>query len=132
MNETPEPVALSNRPATVPTIASDKPPTFSPPHKVWDIHGGVHPDENKSQSLSQPITALGIPPVLVLPLSQHIGAPAKPIVAVGDTVLKGQCIAEAVGPVSVPIHASSSGTVTAIEPRPIPHTTNVNNTTGST
>jgi electron transport complex protein RnfC len=54
---------------------------------------------------------------LVFPLSQHIGAPASPIVAVGDKVLKGQKIAEAGGFVSSPIYASASGTVKAIEPR---------------
>lgn len=89
--------------------------------KVWDIHGGVHPAENKDQSNQQPITAAGIPDELIFPLSQHIGAPAAPIVAVGDKVLKGQMIAEAKGFVSVPVHASSSGEVIAIEVRPIPH-----------
>ena len=54
---------------------------------------------------------------LVYPLSQHIGAPANPIVAVGDTVLRGQKIAEANGFVSAPVYASVSGTVKAIEPR---------------
>ena len=55
--------------------------------------------------------------ILVYPLSQHIGAPASPIVAVGDTVLRGQKIAEAGGFVSAPVFASVSGTVKAIEPR---------------
>ena len=89
--------------------------------KIWDIHGGIHPPENKLQSLGQGIITAPIAPQLTLPLSQHIGAPAKPIVQVGDSVLKGQCIAEAVGPVSVPLHAPTSGTIIAIEPRTIPH-----------
>ncbi len=89
--------------------------------KVWDIHGGVHPEENKQQSNQQAISAAGIPEVLVLPLSQHIGAPAEAIVNVGDKVLKGQCIATAKGFVSVPVHASSSGEVIAIEDRVIAH-----------
>lgn len=89
--------------------------------KIWDIHGGVHPPENKTQSLGDTIVTAPIPPELVLPLSQHIGAPARPCVAVGEQVLKGQCIAEAVGPVSVPVHAPTSGTVVAIESRPIAH-----------
>ncbi|WP_372783601.1 electron transport complex subunit RsxC [Litorivivens sp.] len=89
--------------------------------KIWDIHGGVHPPENKAQSLSRGIIQAGIPPVLVHPLSQHIGAPAAPIVEVGQRVLKGQMIAEAAGFVSVPVHAGSSGTVAAIEHREIPH-----------
>ena len=89
--------------------------------KIWDIHGGIHPPENKLQSLGQGIITAPIAPQLTLPLSQHIGAPAKPIVQVGDSVLKGQCIAEAVGPVSVPLHAPTSGTIIAIEQRTIPH-----------
>ena len=89
--------------------------------KIWDIHGGIHPPENKSQSLSKAIVTAPIAPQLTLPLSQHIGAPAKAIVNIGDSVLKGQCIAEAVGPVSVPLHAPTSGTIVAIEERTIPH-----------
>ncbi|GAA4104772.1 electron transport complex subunit RsxC [Zhongshania borealis] len=89
--------------------------------KVWDIHGGIHPAENKQQSLQEPIHAAGIPQQLILPLAQHIGAPASPIVNIGDRVLKGQMIAEAKGFVSAPVHAPSSGTVMAIESRLIPH-----------
>ena len=89
--------------------------------KVWDIHGGIHPAENKQQSLQEPIHSAGIPPQLILPLAQHIGAPASPIVNIGDRVLKGQMIAEAKGFVSAPVHAPSSGTVMAIESRLIPH-----------
>ena len=89
--------------------------------KIFDFHGGIHPPENKHQSLRGGIRDAGIPPELVLPLSQHIGAPASPIVAVGDRVLGGQLIAEAPGFVSVPLHAPTSGTVTAIEDRIIAH-----------
>jgi len=89
--------------------------------KIWDIHGGIHPPENKTQSLQDNIRAAGIPAQLIVPLSQHIGAPAAPIVNVGDRVLKGQMIGEAKGFVSAPVHAPSSGTVAAIEPRVIPH-----------
>ncbi len=89
--------------------------------KVWGIHGGVHPRGNKQQSNQSPIVAAGIPAQLVFPLSQHIGAPAAPIVEAGQKVLKGEKIAEAKGFVSVPIHASTSGTVIAIENRQIPH-----------
>ena len=63
----------------------------------------------------------GIPPLLVLPLLQHIGEPAEALVKPGDTVHTGELIARAVGTVSAPVHASSSGTVVAIEPRPVPH-----------
>ena len=62
--------------------------------KVFDFHGGVHPPENKHQSVRTPIADAGIPPELVIPLSQHIGAPSSPVVGVGDHVLKGQVIAE--------------------------------------
>lgn len=89
--------------------------------KIWSTPGGVHPPENKHQSLSCPITTAPLPKILVLPLNMHIGAPAEPIVKVGDKVLKGQCIATAKGFVSVPIHAPSSGVIEAIEPRPIIH-----------
>jgi electron transport complex protein RnfC len=71
--------------------------------------------------MSQPITPAGIPPLLVLPLLQHIGEPAEALVKPGDTVHTGELIARAVGTVSAPVHASSSGTVVAVEPRPVPH-----------
>ncbi|TGD71177.1 electron transport complex subunit RsxC [Mangrovimicrobium sediminis] len=89
--------------------------------KIHDFHGGIHPVENKHQSLHTPIRDAGIPAELTLPLSQHIGAPATPLVAVGERVLKGQLVAEATGLVSAALHAPTSGTVTAIEPRPIAH-----------
>ncbi|TNF33700.1 MAG: electron transport complex subunit RsxC [Gammaproteobacteria bacterium] len=89
--------------------------------KTFAIHGGVHPPENKHQSVRTPIRAAGIPDELVFPLSQHIGAPAEQVVQVGDAVLKGQKIAEAQGFVSVPVHASTSGTIMAIEARTVPH-----------
>lgn len=89
--------------------------------KIWDIHGGIHPEQNKSQSNQSPITTASIPTELVFPLSQHIGAPAAAIVSVGQQVLKGECIAAAKGFVSVPVHASTSGEIIAIEERQIPH-----------
>lgn len=79
--------------------------------------GGVHPYEGKDLAKDQPIVEVLPKGDLVYPLSQHIGAPATPIVAVGDKVLKGQKIAEAGGFVSSPIFASASGTVKAIEPQ---------------
>lgn len=89
--------------------------------KIWSIPGGIHPEENKSQSLQLPLGEISLPDELIFPLSQHIGAPAKPVVAVGDRVLGGQKIAEAKGMISAPVHASTSGTVTAIEDRTLPH-----------
>ena len=89
--------------------------------KTWVTPGGVHPPENKHQSMTQPIGSLPIPEKLVIPLSQHIGAAAIPCVEVGQQVLKGQLIAEAAGAVSIPMHAPTSGTISAIEHRPIAH-----------
>ncbi len=79
--------------------------------------GGVHPYEGKELSKEKPVKELKPQGEMVYPLSQHIGAPAKECVAVGDTVLRGQKIAEAGGFVSAPIFSSVSGTVKAIEPR---------------
>ena len=79
--------------------------------------GGVHPYEGKELAKDAPIKEVLPKGELVFPLSQHIGAPATPVVAVGDTVLKGQKIAEAGGFVSSPIYSSVSGTVKKIEPR---------------
>ena len=78
--------------------------------------GGIHPYEGKELAEHSPIKEVLPKGDMVYPLSQHIGAPAKPIVAVKDTVLKGQKIAEAGGFVSSPIYASVSGTVKAIQP----------------
>lgn len=89
--------------------------------KIWDIPGGIHPPENKTQSLTKPLTDAHLPDQIVLPLSMHIGAPAEPIVLVGDQVKTGQMVAKPVGNFSAGVHASVSGTVAAIEDRPIPH-----------
>ncbi len=89
--------------------------------KLFGFRGGLHLDYRKALSTQQPIRVAPVPPQLILPLSQHAGAPAKPVVKVGDRVLRGQTLAQPDGYVSVPVHASSSGTVVAIEPRPIPH-----------
>ncbi len=89
--------------------------------KIFGFHGGIHPPENKHQSMAGVIELAGIPAQLTLPLSQHIGAPASVVVAVGERVLKGQLIAQAKGFVSVPLHAPTSGIVSAIEDRLIAH-----------
>ncbi len=89
--------------------------------KTFNFHGGIHPPENKLQSTGASIETAGIPEQLTIPLSQHIGAPASPLVAVGEEVLKGQTIAEAKDFVSVPLHAPTSGTIAAIENRIIAH-----------
>ena len=79
--------------------------------------GGIHPYDGKDLSKDKPITEVLPKGDLVYPLSQHIGAPANPIVKKGDRVLVGQKIAEAAAFVSAPVHATVSGTVKAIEPR---------------
>lgn len=94
--------------------------------EVWNIHGGIHPAEQKDQSNKNPIVIAAMPDELVIPVLQHIGAPAAPVVQVGDRVLKGQLIAEAQSAVSVPVHSSSSGQVIAIEPRPVAHPSALN------
>lgn len=89
--------------------------------RVHSFHGGIHPPENKKQSTGAPIGIAPLPSRVILPLQQHIGLPADPVVKVGDHVLKGQRVAEAIGRISANIHASISGTVVAIEPHPVPH-----------
>ena len=88
---------------------------------IFKFHGGVHPPENKAQSTQLPIGQLSLPAKIVLPLRQHVGNIPKIKVAVGDKVLKGQLLAEAEGTVSAAIHATTSGTITAIEDAIIPH-----------
>lgn len=88
--------------------------------------GGIHPNGGKSLAKDKAIVTVMPKGDLIYPLSQHIGAPASPIVSVGDHVLKGQKIAEAGGFVSAPIHASVSGTVKAIEPHFNPTGSKVN------
>ncbi|MBO5302419.1 MAG: electron transport complex subunit RsxC [Lachnospiraceae bacterium] len=84
---------------------------------LMTFKGGIHPYDGKELSKDKAIRELLPKGELVYPLSQHIGAPANPVVAVGDTVLRGQKIAEANGFVSAPIYSAVSGTVKAIEPR---------------
>ena len=87
--------------------------------------GGIHPDDGKRFSKDQPIQTLMPKGDLAYPLSQHIGAPANPLVKKGDHVLKGQMIAAAGGFVSAPVHASVSGTVKGLEQRFSPAATKV-------
>ena len=83
----------------------------------FTFNGGIHPYDGKDISKNTSIKEYLPKGELVYPLSQHIGAPAKPIVKKGDKVLAGQKIAEADGYISAPVHATVSGTVKAIEPR---------------
>jgi len=79
--------------------------------------GGIHPYDGKDMTKDKPIRQVLPKGDLVYPLSQHIGAPAVPLVKKGDRVLTGQKIAEAGAFVSAPVHATVSGKVKAIEPR---------------
>ena len=84
------------------------------------FYGGVHPAEHKEATERKPVVPLEEAPAqVVIPMSMHVGAPCKPIVAVGDEVTVGQKIGEIAG-LGAPIHASVSGKVVAVEPRPHP------------
>ena len=84
-------------------------------------HWGVHPDDHKRPAADAPVRKMPLPARLYVPLLQHIGAPARPTVLVGQTVTKGQLIAEPQGMVSAAIHAPTSGTVSAIGEIVAPH-----------
>ena len=84
---------------------------------AFSFFGGIHPNDMKALSRKAAIRPFPAPEVVVIPLSQHIGAPCKPLVKKGDHVTIGQKIGDAEG-LCAPIHASVSGTVTAVEPRP--------------
>jgi electron transport complex protein RnfC len=89
--------------------------------QLWDFSGGIHPPQNKQQSTRRPLRQAPVPELVVLPLQQHIGEPAEVIVNVGDHVLKGQKVADVTTGMGVPVHASTSGTIEAVEQRPVPH-----------
>ena len=76
--------------------------------------GGVHPDDNKI-SANAAIENFPLPDTVYISMSQHLGAPAEPMVAVGDKVKVGQLIAKASGFISAPVHSSVQGTVKSIE-----------------
>jgi len=89
--------------------------------RLWHFQGGLRLDGHKHLSMTEHVIAINIPTQVILPLQQHIGEPAEPIVKIGERVLKGQMIAKASDYVSVPVHASTSGEVVAIEERAVPH-----------
>tara|TARA_R110002167_G_scaffold140180_4_gene327878 strand:- start:825 stop:2306 length:1482 start_codon:yes stop_codon:yes gene_type:complete len=91
--------------------------------KLFGLRGGVHPEALKHHTEQQPIQRMPIPKWLYIPLQQHIGAPAKAEVGVGDKVERGQLLARSQGLISAPVHAPSSGTIIAIEDHPAPHPT---------
>ncbi|MFZ5579872.1 MAG: electron transport complex subunit RsxC [Pseudomonadota bacterium] len=85
------------------------------------VRWGVHPEARKQTSARAGIETLPLPGVLHVPMLQHSGAPAKPVVSVGQHVLKGELIGARQGNISAPVHASTSGTVIAIGEYPAPH-----------
>ncbi len=88
---------------------------------LYRFAGGYHPEPHKSESNGTPIRVAALSDVLLLPLKQHIGAAALPVVKVGERVMRNQPLARADGYVSAPIHAPTSGTIVAIESRAVPH-----------
>jgi len=89
--------------------------------KLFDFHGGVHPPSHKAQSTRTPIAPAPLPSRLVVPLHQHAGETAKPVVKPGEHVLKGQLIGMPDGAVSSAVHAPTSGTIAAIDMQPVAH-----------
>lgn len=89
--------------------------------KIFARHWGVHPQDHKRPAADARVRVVPLPPRLVVPLLQHIGTAARPRVLVGQKVLKGECLAEAQGNISAPIHAPTSGTVIAIDEVTAPH-----------
>ena len=89
--------------------------------KLFNFHGGIHIPQHKNASTTLAVKPAAIPERLVLPLSQHIGNPAEPMVKIGQSVLKGEKIARADGYVSSPVHAPTSGTIEDIGDYPLPH-----------
>ena len=87
---------------------------MSPMFQWLGQHGGVHPQQHKDAAEIESVT-MPLPEKIILPMSQHIGAPCVPTVKVGDTVDVGQIVADSDAMVSAPIHSSISGTVTGLK-----------------
>ena len=86
------------------------------------IRGGVHAEEHKASTAAMPIAFnLPLPEKLYIPLQQHVGKPAEPMIKVGDKVLKGQLLAYSQGLISAPVHAPSSGIIVDVNDYPAPH-----------
>ncbi|MGY3963388.1 electron transport complex subunit RsxC [Aeromonas veronii] len=88
---------------------------------IWDFHGGIHPADNKLQSSQSPVEQAGLPPRLIIPLRQHAGAAGDLLVQVGDKVKKGQPLTRYARGRVVPVHASTSGTITEIANHTVAH-----------
>ncbi|PNW68332.1 electron transport complex subunit RsxC [Aeromonas veronii] len=88
---------------------------------LWDFHGGIHPADNKLQSSQSPVVDAGLPPRLIIPLRQHAGPAGDLLVQVGDKVKKGQPLTRYAKGRVVPVHASTSGTITEIDNHTVAH-----------
>ncbi|HHQ4773173.1 TPA: electron transport complex subunit RsxC [Aeromonas veronii] len=88
---------------------------------LWDFHGGIHPADNKLQSSQSPLVDAGLPPRLIIPLRQHAGPAGDLLVQVGDKVKKGQPLTRYAKGRVVPVHASTSGTITEIGNHTVAH-----------
>jgi electron transport complex protein RnfC len=97
--------------------------------KLFPVRGGIHPEYRKERTSECAIVPLPMPATLYLPLQQHIGAPAEPVVNEGDAVKKGQLLARNTGVVSAPTHAPTSGTIKAITQVTAPHPSGLPQTT---
>jgi len=94
----------------------------------WQFHGGIHPPEQKFLTCTKPIANAEIPEQLIIPIRQHIGQAGDLVVNVGDKVLKGQVLSVSNSPMSLPIHAPTSGTIMAIKLMAIPHPSGLSET----
>ncbi len=88
-------------------------------YDLGELYGGLRLTAHKSASTGLPIQSPPLPKQLILPIDQHVGEPAQPLVGIGERVLKGQLLADPPGTLGAPVHASSSGKVLAIEPWPV-------------
>lgn len=91
----------------------------APTYDLGKLHGGLRLPSNKDESTQEAILEMPVPVQLILPITQHVGDPAQPIVGIGERVLKGQLIADPDAALGAPVHASSSGKVLSIEPWPV-------------
>ena len=86
------------------------------------LRGGIHAEERKQKTTRQKIvTDFPVPKKLYIPVQQHVGKPAEPVVKVGEKVLKGQLLAHSQGAISAPVHAPTSGTIIDVKEFPAPH-----------